>query len=153
MSEFTIISDTREQKPFTFDEYPVDVVENTLETGDYAVQEPGYYGKNSTYMAPWAVERKGKSDLVSSITSDSRERFKREIKRAADWPAPMPIVVEAPWLTFSQGHYYSNIHPNQINGTVEAWTGAYNCQFFFRNDRADAEQFTYNMLKWWNERD
>jgi ERCC4-type nuclease len=153
MSDFTIICDTREQKGYSFDDYPVDTVEKTLETGDYAVQQPGYYGKNGTYIPPFAIERKGKGDFVSSITSRNRERFKREIKRAADWPAPMPIVVEAPWIVFQQGNFYLDMHPNRISGTVDAWDEAYNCQFFFKNNRADAERFTYQMLDWWNSRD
>lgn len=149
MSEFTIVVDTRENKPFSFEEYPVEVLQNTIETGDYAVHQPDHYGNHDTLEAPFAVERKAAGDFVSSVSS-SRERFKREIKRAADWPAPMPIVVEKPWIHFSQGNYYANVHPNALSGTVDTWGEAYNCQFFFRDNRKDAEDFTYEMLKWWD---
>lgn len=145
---FTVVVDSREQKPFTFDKYPVSTVTKTMETADYAVQQRGYYGKNGTYKAPFGVERKGESDFLSSITS-SRERFKREIKRAADWPAPMPVVIESPYIKFQQGNYYPDIHPNAIIGTVDKWADAYNVSFHFKDDRADAERFTFQMLKWW----
>lgn len=149
MSEFTIIIDSREQKPYTFDDYNVETKEATMKTGDYAVQQPGYYNQNGTYAAPFAVERKGKSDFLNSITHE-RDRFEREIQRADGWKAPMPVVVEAPWITFTQGNYYRNINPNSIIGTVEKWPDHYNVDFFFRPDRKDAEKFTYEFLRWWN---
>lgn len=151
MSEdlFTIVVDSREQKPFEFERYPVKTVTKTMKTADYAVQQPGYYGKNGTYKAPFGVERKGESDFLSSITHD-RERFKREIKRASEWDAPMPVVIESPYVKFKQGNYYPNINPNSIIGTVDKWPKYYNVDFFFRDDRRDAESFTFEMLRWWN---
>lgn len=152
MSEFTIIIDSREKKPFTFEDQPVDTKVNEMETGDYAVQESGYYGKNGVYKAPFAVERKAKGDFLSSITHE-RDRFERELSRADSWSAPMPIVVEAPWITFTQGDYYPNIHPNSIVGTVDKWPEYYNVDFFFRDNKPDAEQFTFEFLRWWNNQD
>jgi ERCC4-type nuclease len=152
-SQFTILRDTREQEGYGyyFEDYPVDVTEAKLETGDYAVQQPGYYGKRGVYKPPFAIERKAKDDFLSSITSD-RDRFEREIDRAADWDAPMPIVVESPWMNFTQGNYYNDIHPNVIIGTVEKWPEYKNCDFFFRTDLGDAEKFTFEFLKWWFHR-
>lgn len=151
MSEFTILIDTREQKPYSFEGYPVETKDVKLETGDYAVQEPGYYGKNGMYIPPFAVERKAKSDFLNSITHE-RDRFERELVRADGWDAPMPIVIEAPWLDFKQGNYYPNIHPNSIKGTVEKWPGKYNIDMFFKSTKSDAEQFTFEFLRWWNQR-
>lgn len=153
MSEFTVLRDTREQEGYGyyFDDYPVEVKEVTLTTGDYAVQEPGYYGKNGTYHTPFAVERKAKDDLISSITSD-RDRFEREIGRASDWDAPMPVVVEAPFMVFKKGQYYANVHPNAIIGTVDKWPNYKNVDFFFADTALDAEQRTYEFLRWWMNR-
>lgn len=150
MSEFTILRDTREQEGYGyyFEDYPVEVKEVTLTTGDYAVQEPGHYGKNQTYHPPFAVERKAKGDFVTSITSE-RERFEREIGRASDWDAPMPVIVESPFVNFKKGRYYQNVHPNSIIGTVDKWPNYKNVDFFFRESAEDAEMFTYQMLKWW----
>lgn len=141
MTEFTIVVDTREQKPYQFEDYPVTLIDEALETGDYAVEgKPGF-----------TVERKSKSDFLSSITHD-RDRFEREIQRADGWEAPLPVVVEAPWLDFTQGNYYPDINPNSVIGTVEKWPEYYNVDFFFRNDRSDAEQFTFEFLQWWNSK-
>ncbi len=154
MSEFTILRDTREQEGYGyyFEDYPVDVKEITLTTGDYAVEEAGYYGNNQTYHTPFAVERKAKGDLVSSLIKPARDRFEDEIARADDWEAPMPVVVEAPFAVFKKGQYYSDVHPNAIIGTVDKWPNYKNVDFFFRSTRDDAEKFTYQMLKWWVNR-
>ena len=153
MSEFTILRDTREQEGYGyyFEDYPVEVKEVTLTTGDYAVQEPGHYGNNGTYHPPFSIERKAKDDFVSSISSD-RERFEDEIERADDWDAPMPIVIEAPYAVFKQGQYYANVHPNSIIGTVDKWPQYKNVDFFFADHPGDAERRTYEFLKWWLRR-
>ena len=39
MAVFTILVDRREQKPWLFENYPVDTKEVTLETGDYTIAE------------------------------------------------------------------------------------------------------------------
>lgn len=152
MSEFIVLRDTREQDGYGyyFENYPVEVKEVTLTTGDYAVQEPGYYGNNQTYHPPFAVERKAKGDLISSITAD-RDRFEDEIERAENWDAPMPVVVEAPLLTFKNGDYYPDVHPNSIIGTVDKWPNYKNVDFFFKESAADAEKFTFQMLRWWTK--
>ena len=144
MSEFTILVDSREQKPFTFEGYSVETEEATLETGDYAVK--GKYGESG-----FAVERKAKSDFLNSITHE-RDRFEREIERADGWNAPLPVVVEAPWLEFTQGNYYRDINPNSIIGTVEKWPNYYNVDFFFSDSREEAESKTFDFLKWWFNR-
>ncbi|AAL54949.1 ERCC4-type endonuclease domain protein [Halophage HF1] len=153
MSEFTILRDTREHEGhgYWFEDYPVDVKEQKLRTGDYAVEQPGYYGKHGTYVPPFAVERKAKGDFLNSITHE-RDRFERELERADDWDAPMPVVVEAPWLDFTQGNYYRNVNPNSIIGTVEKWPGYYNVDFFFKPTVSDSEKFTFQFLRWWNNR-
>lgn len=154
MSEFTILRDTREKDDYGyyFEDYPVNVKEVTLTTGDYAVEEPGYYGKRKTYHTPFAVERKAKGDFVSSLTEPSRSRFEDEIARADDWEAPMPVVVEAPWMDFKNGNYYHNLHFNSIKGTVDKWPEYKNVDFFFKQSTSEAEKFTFEFLKWWFNR-
>ena len=154
MTQFTILRDTREQEGYGyyFEDYPVEVKEVTLSTGDYAVQEPGHYGRNKTYYPPFAVERKAKGDLVSSLIKPSRDRFEDEISRADGWEAPMPVVVEAPFAEFKQGNYYNNVHPNSIIGTVEKWPKYKNVNFFFADSESDAEKRTYEFLRWWMNR-
>lgn len=147
----TVLCDTRENKPFPFDDYPVETKDVKLETGDYAVQQRGYYNDKGNYKAPFAVERKAPDDFLKSITWE-RDRFKREIRRADGWDAPMPVVIEKPWLYFSQENYYRDIHSSQVEGTVDKWTAAYNVDFYFKNNRADAERLTYDFLKYWHNK-
>jgi len=58
MSDFTIIVDSREQKPYLFGGYTCGVKKSGLKTGDYSIE--GY--ENSI-----CVERKSKEDLYSSL--------------------------------------------------------------------------------------
>lgn len=154
MSQFTVLRDTREQDGYGyyFEDYPVKVKEVTLKTGDYSIQEPGHYGNNGTYYPPFAVERKAKDDLVKSIGAD-RDRFEREISRADDWEAPMPVIVETEKDTLREGHYYSNVHPNSVIGTINKWPQYKNIDFFFSPNSADAERRTFEFLQWWAQRD
>jgi ERCC4-type nuclease len=153
MSEFTILRDTREKDGYGyyFEDYPVEVKEVTLTTGDYTVQEPGHYGNNSTYHSPFAVERKAKDDLIGSITAD-RDRFEDEIERASEWESPMPVIIEAPLDRFKKGRYYADVHPNAILGTVSKWPKYKNVDFFFADSQEDAERRTFEFLKWWFQR-
>ena len=153
MSKFTVLRDTREHEGhgYWFEDYPVEVKEQKMKTGDYAVQEQGYYNHNGTYVPPFAVERKAKGDFLGSITHE-RDRFEAELERADGWDAPMPIIVEEPWITFTQGNYYRQINPNSIIGTVEKWPGYYNVDFFFADDAEDAERLTFEFLDWWHRK-
>lgn len=153
MNKFTILRDTREQEGYGyyFEDYPVDVKEVTLTTGDYAVEEPGYYGRNKTYHPPFAVERKAEDDLISSITAD-RDRFEDEIDRADDWEAPMPVIVESTRKRLENGAYYAKVHPNSVIGTIEKWPTYKNVDFFLSNNLDDGEKRAYEFLNWWASR-
>lgn len=144
--QLTVFVDTREKRPWDFEDYPVETVEQKLETADYALQDDGSWDDGS-FVPNYGIERKAKGDFLSSITHE-RDRFEDELERADGWDSRMPIVVEAPWLVFKQGDYYPNIHPNSIKGTVNKWPEYYNVEFFFSSDREDAENITYEFLAW-----
>lgn len=147
MSEFTVLIDSREGKPYTFEEYPVDTEVVTIETSDYVLDGDGFWNNDDTFIPYYGVERKSQGDFLNSITWE-RDRFRAEVRRADGWDSPMPIMVESPWFVFKSGSYYRDVNPNAIKGTVEQWADSYNCDFFFADDRADAERKTYNFLKW-----
>lgn len=150
MAVLTILADNREQKGWNFSGYPVEVENVTLETGDYSIPEAcDYDDRLDTYIPHFAVERKSGSDFLQSITH-GRERFKAEIKRAAEWDDALKVNISEPWQTF-QNRYsdllkYRKVYPNQIAGTVREWEKYYNVEFHFFPSREAAEQDTFDTL-------
>lgn len=139
----TILQDTREKQPWTFDGCPVETRAVTLSTGDYALaahcrRDPAV----DTYHPQFAVERKSGPDFLSSI-SWHRDRFERELRRATHWPHPLAVVVETAWQTLlgNRGCMASrDLHPNQVAGTVDSWVDCYNVEFHFADTRREAER-------------
>lgn len=146
--DVTILCDSREQKPYTFDAYDVDAETATLATGDYTIAAFCTVDDNDTYHPEYAIERKSANDFLTSITSQ-RDRFRRELERAGEWPEPIEVVVEEPWTTFTHNlnlMQYRSIDPAHVEGTVREWTDAYNVSFRFMSDRHCAERHTYDRL-------
>ena len=72
----TVIVDTREQEPYSFDPRLVTPVRRALPAGDYSVAGPG---------ETVAVERKTLDDFVSTVIH-SRARFRRELRKLGRLP-------------------------------------------------------------------
>ncbi|MDQ2050786.1 ERCC4 domain-containing protein [Natronolimnohabitans sp. A-GB9] len=138
----TILRDTREQRPWTFEEYPVETRDVTLSTGDYAVPAHCTHDpETDTYYPQFAIERKSGPDFLTALTWE-RERFKRELQRAAKWTRPLPVVVEMSWETLLRNRgcmARRDVHPNQIVGTVTTWADHYNVAFHFTDTRRRAQ--------------
>jgi ERCC4-type nuclease len=148
MALLTIIRDNREQKGWDFEQFPVEVVDATIKTGDYTLPELCDQDENDTYHPTFAVERKGGKDFASSIHGD-RDRFKAEIKRASDWEEPLPVLIEEPRRTFKRQSgfmKYNNLHWPQVEGTVDSWEKYYNVDFRFTGGSVRAERIAYDLL-------
>jgi ERCC4-type nuclease len=145
----TILRDTREQRPWTFENCPVETRDVTLSTGDYAVpRHCSHDPETDTYHPHFAVERKSGHDFLTALTRE-RERFKRELGRANQWTEPLPVVVETSWETLLRNHgcmAWRDIHPNQATGTVTAWTDHYNVAFHFTETRRRAKLCAFFLL-------
>lgn len=145
----TILRDTRERRPWTFDGCAVETRDVTLATGDYAVPSDCAYDPDAdTYHPRFAVERKTCHDFLTALTAD-RDRFKAELARAADWAAPLAVVVETSWETILGGRgcmVRRDVHPNQVAGTVAAWTRHHNVAFRFTQTRRRAELCAFLLL-------
>ena len=76
-----IVVDTREQRPWSFDESTVETTVGTLKTGDYQLLGDDRFG----------IERKSLDDFVGTITS-GWARFNRELGRMDRWDAKVIIV-------------------------------------------------------------
>lgn len=162
MSLFTILRDNREQTPWLFEDYPVDVEAVTLNTGDYTIPDLcGHDEENDTYYPSYAIERKTGQDFLHSITHE-RQRFKQELYRADDWPdplnnpesdeeyeEPLPVYIEEPYATFQYGRGFMRhreVHPNQVTGTVDSWSTHYRTEFQFFEDATTAEEAAFDAL-------
>lgn len=137
-----VLRDTREKHPWTFDECAVETRDVTLSTGDYAIPADCTHDPEAdTYHPQFAVERKSGHDFLTSLTWD-RDRFTSELQRAAEWSQPIAVVVEASWQTLLRNRgcmAWRDIHPNQVVGTISAWTRHYNVTFRFTESRRRAE--------------
>lgn len=80
-----ILIDTREQAPFTFEGYEVELKTATLPVRDYSL--PGFEDRA-------AVERKSLDDLVGCLMGKDRERFERELVKGRAYDL-FAVVVEA----------------------------------------------------------
>lgn len=101
MNRVTVVVDTREQEPYTFESGCTEVVRRALPAGDYSVE-----GHEDSV----AVERKTLEDFVSTVIR-SRKRFTRELRRLCEYDAAC-VVVEADLRDILGGRYRSGAHPN-----------------------------------------
>lgn len=137
-SEFTIVIDTREQRPY---EFPGAVVQ-TLPTGDYSI-----VGLEDQV----AVERKSKADAYSSL-GNGRARFRREVERLAEFDYAV-IVVEDTVQGFLTRPPHSKMNPRSAIGSLLAWSVRYRVPVFFAGDRRHGQALTHKLLQmYWKYR-
>ena len=131
-----IVVDSREQNPFTFAGYPVEVTVGTLASGDISLK--GFEDKI-------AIERKSLPDLVQCLSVE-RERFSRELVRLRGYDTAA-VVIEQPVADLRCGEYRSKLNPESAWQSVLAFSMRYRIPFIFCADRADAEAVTYDLLR------
>lgn len=132
-----IVVDTREQRPYTFENYQdVQVEAGTLETGDYSI--PGFADQV-------AVERKSLNDLIGCLKGDGRTRFEKELARARHYRL-FCVVVEAGFHQIGMKRYHSAMTPQSVFQSLAAFHVRHGIPFLFCGDRAGAEYQTYSLL-------
>ncbi len=158
---FTIVIDSREQLPYTFDGMDngnliVPTVVAGLPSGDYSIE-----GMEDRI----AIERKSLDDLYGSVTW-GRERFEKEIlrldvlgKEHYDWVFSA-VVIEATWPEImSPGEWrpgwINQTEPRSVEGTIVAWSIRYpRVHWWACGSRRQAEQRTFSILrKFWEQSD
>lgn len=151
---FTVIVDTREQTPFTFEALRGDAKEKRrplvvptvracLGQGDYSI-----YGHENAI----AIERKSLCDLFNTL-GQGRDRFIRELERLATlaWAA---VVVEADWPTVLESPPpFSLLRPKTVYRSVIAWQQRFpRVHWWMCPGRAFAEVTTFRILeRFWIE--
>lgn len=134
----TILVDSREQKPFTFEHerYDVQIQPGALTVGDYSLA--GLQDKV-------AVERKSLPDLVGCLGRE-RERFERELLRGAALDA-FAVVVEGSWSDLANGNFRSQLNPHAACQSTLAFMARYRVPFLFAGSRAAAEYAAWGFLR------
>ena len=131
----TIIIDTREQEPYSFDSRLAAAVRRALPAGDYSVQ--GLEGRV-------AVERKTLDDFVSTVIH-ARQRFLDELRKLAEYTAAC-VVVEAGVADVLLRHYRGEAHPNAVLGNALSIILDFRVPVFFCGNRQAACQFVQAYL-------
>lgn len=131
-----IIADTREQRPFTFARFDVEVVRTALPTGDYSL--PGFEDRV-------AIERKSVDDLVGCLKGDQRARFERELQRGRTYDF-FCVVVEASLDDVHSGRYRSEMKAEAVLQSIVAFEIRYRAPFVWCGSRVGAEYMTHSFL-------
>lgn len=152
---FTVLVDTREQAPWTFQGivierrlWTITRIAATLATGDYTI---------AGCEDRLCIERKSAADLVGSVTVGNA-RFRREHER-------MQVVVESGGFAcvIVEGSLSAicdeldqdtgrRVTSESIMGAVASWPRRYGVHWLFAGDRRRAELLVFRvMLKWWRD--
>lgn len=134
---FTIIIDSREQKPYKFLKYKTEIL--ALSEGDYSIK--GFENE-------FALERKSLSDFVSSITS-GRSRFEKEIIRAKKNLKYFAVIIESNFNDIWNKRLYSRINRAAIINTALFWSVKYNIPFFFVSNRSQGKYAVKTLCEAW----
>lgn len=136
MSDFTIIIDSREQKPYSFGGYTCGVKRAGLKTGDYSIEG---------YESVICVERKSKEDLYSSL-GNGRARFEKEFQRMSEYEY-RALVIEATLQDLMIPPDFSGMAASSVINSVISWGIRYGVQNYFAGSRILGECLTYRILE------
>jgi DNA excision repair protein ERCC-4 len=138
--EPVLVVDTREQRSWEM-WLSREAHRVTLETGDYSLLG----------CEDWiCVERKSLDDLVGCLTH-SRERFKRELRRASRI-RDFYVIIEATYADLLGGKYQSDMSPKSAWESVIALQQRYNIPFLFAGGARVAARLCESILmRWWKE--
>ena len=139
---FAILVDSREQKPYEFDDHKTIVV--GLHTGDYSID--GYQDLVS-------VERKEWSDFYGCLAK-GRSRFEAELARLSRIPHSHVVIeagfdVLAAWfIRKAPGgrRVRSKVPPAVAIGSIISWSNKFRVPIWLCGDRKRAEWWTVKLL-------
>lgn len=156
---FTVLIDTREQRPYAFAQpfrtvcsgtkstrapHAVRSTRGTLRSGDYSLVG---------FEATVAVERKSKDDLFSTLGA-GRERFERELERLSSMEFAAVVVEAELSEIFAFPPDRSQLDPKTILASVVAWQQRFpRIHWWFLPGRDVAEVMVVKILdRFWRER-
>ena len=131
-----IITDSREQLPYNFQGYDVEIVKAGLPAGDYSLP-----GAESVV----AIERKTIDDLIGCLMGKDRERFARELARLRPYVLAA-VVCECTLEDVARGRYTSNMKPQAALQSIIAMQVRYGVPFVWAGNRNGGEYYTHGVL-------
>lgn len=131
----TVLTDTREQRPWSLDPTRFVTERATLQTGDYTVK-----GLEDRLC----IERKGLGDFVGTVISDWI-RFRKELYRLASFDFAL-IVVEADLGDVYAHRYESDANPESVVGRANAIFLDHGIQVAWWGSRSHCVSMTENFL-------
>lgn len=142
LQPYTIVCDTREQRPYFLNDGPC--VVKKLDAGDYSIVG---------LEAVVAIERKSLQDFWGCLTK-GRERFERELARLAAITYPAIVIectaeeLQKPLLYVARGGYkrVSRVPPTVACSSVISWMWRYRVPIWPAGDRKRGEAWTRKML-------
>jgi ERCC4-type nuclease len=131
----TIVIDTREGEPYSFDPRLAGAVRRALAAGDYSL---------AGLEDQVAVERKTLDDFVSTVIH-RRRRFRQELRKLSRYRAAC-VVVEADLLDVLGKRYRSEARPEAVVGATLSILLDYGVPVAFCGNRQAACHFTQAFL-------
>ena len=128
-----IIIDSREQKPYSFEN---ETIAGALMTGDYSIDG---------LQDHIAIERKELNDLISCL-SKGRDRFERELQRGKGLDY-FCLIIEASLQDIAQGAYKSQMAPRAAIQSLMAFSVRYRLPIFFCGNREYGQRITESLLQ------
>jgi len=132
----TIVIDTREGEPYSFDPRLAGAVRRALAAGDYSL---------AGLEDQVAVERKTLDDFVSTVIH-RRRRFRQELRKLSRYRAAC-VVVEADLLDVLGKRYRSEARPEAVVGSTLSILLDYGVPVAFCGNRQAACHFTQAFLQ------
>lgn len=148
LCDFTVIQDTREQTPWTFQGLKCDspyqdrdlivpVKVQALKTGDYSIE-----GMEQRIC----LERKSLADLYSTL-GQHRQRFQAEFERMAEFQYAA-LVIEADWLQICAAPpERSRLRPKCVMRTLLAWEQRYGVHIHAAACAGFAERLAFRIMQ------
>jgi ERCC4-type nuclease len=143
---FTVVIDTRESRPYTFEAIRADVAQGghqmiiptvrlCLNDGDYSVFSlPGV-----------AVERKSLADLFSSVAR--RDNFVARLERLSSLRHASVVVEAEISEIMTRPPAFSRLRPKSVMRTILAWQMRYPVRWWFMPGREAGEVWTFRILE------
>ena len=131
-----ILADTREQLPYAFSKYDVEVTTVALPAGDYSL--PGFEDRA-------AIERKSLEDLVGCLMGSNRDRFERELAKLRFYDLAA-VVVEATLDDVKRGRFRSQMKAHAALQSIIAFQVRYGVAFLWCGNRVAGEYMTHSLL-------
>lgn len=135
-AKMLVIVDSREQLPYDFNKYQVELTTGTLPAGDYSL--PGFEDRI-------AIERKSLDDLIGCLMGKNRDRFERELQKGSRYDL-FAVVIEANFEDVRDGRYRSEMKPHAALQSILAFQVRYRVPFIWAGNRSGGEYITYSLL-------